>query len=68
MGPGVALCPALVFLTGFSLAVKEDSTQTIVSPEQPHIKLFKLKSSLLFVFIHRAVVRVINWNFSVCSL
>lgn len=68
MGPGIALCPALVILTDFSLVVKKGSVQTIVSLKQPHIKLFKLGSSLLFVFIHQAIVRVISWNFSLYSV
>lgn len=47
--------------------VEEGSIQTLVSLK-PLIKLFKLGSNLLFVFIHRSVVRVISWNFSLYSL
>lgn len=36
--------------------------------KQPHNKLFKLGSHLLFVFFHQAVMMVIIWNFSLWSL
>lgn len=57
-----------VILTNFSLVVEEGSIQTLVSLKQLPIKLFKLGSHLLFVYIHRPVVRITSWNFSLYSL
>lgn len=48
--------------------MREGSIQSVVSLKQPHIKLFKLGSFLLFVLIHQAAVKVISWNFNLCSL
>lgn len=68
MADQVLLSDLQVILTSFSLVVEEASIQTLVSLKQPLIKLFKLGSHLLFVFIHRPVVRVVSWNLSLYSL
>lgn len=64
----VLLSALLLLFSLIQLGVKEGSIQAVVSLKQPHIKLFKLGSSLLFVFSHQAIVRVISWNFSSCPL
>lgn len=64
---GLLSAQLLAVLCDFSLVVNTSRIQNIVSLKQPQIQLFKLGSSLLFVFIHQAVVRVVKAGIPVCA-